>query len=242
MKRTPSSTRLKYAVACLLSLSTTVSATTVEGFWKNREGLSKFKDKSYYTAYQAFLKALESDPLNPEIQMNLARTFEANEEYDKAEKGYKGALQLLPVDSALRFQALFNLGGALAKQSKYSEALAAYQAALDMDPESREVKTNIELLWQQGSGEGQNQDKKDQKGDQKQKSDKGEGDDKDKNKEQKQGQEPKEEKKQPRPFQSQDLTPQDVQKILDEIKNQEQSIRAQEYEHNPKEAPRGKDW
>jgi Ca-activated chloride channel family protein len=228
----------------LFAVSTSASATTVGSFWRNREGLHKFNDKSYYPAYQAFLHALEEDPLNPELHLNLARTFEANEEYDKAEQGYRSALKLLPDNSPQRFEALFNLGNVLGKNKKVEEAYQAYQACLDMMPDSKEVKTNIELLSQNGGGGGESQDQnKDQKdGKDKQKKD-GEGQDKDqKDKPKPNDQDQKDQKKQPKPFESKDLTPQDVKKILDEIKNQEQAIRAQEYERNAKEAPRGKDW
>jgi Ca-activated chloride channel family protein len=226
----------------LLFFGHATSATTVQSYWRNREALHKFGDKSYYPAYQGFLKALEEDPLNPELHMNLARTFEANEEWEKAEKGYKSALKLVPEGSSLRFEALFNLAGSLGKQNKIDEALTAYQACLDMVPDSKEVKTNIELLFQNGGGQGQskNDDKKDQQGKDQQKKD-GEGQDKDQKKNPDQG-DKQDQKKQPKPFDSKDLTPQDVKKILDEIKNQEQAIRAQEYERNVKEAPKGKDW
>jgi tetratricopeptide (TPR) repeat protein len=216
------------------------SAETVRGYFLNREGVRKFADKAYYPAYQSFLKALEDDPLNPELHLNLARTFEVNEEFEKAERAYKSALKIIPENTALRFEALFNLAGVLGKQNKIDEALAAYQAALDMVPDSKEVKTNIELLWQQGGGQGQSQNK-DQK-DQKDKNQQQQKDGNDKDQKQPDQQDQKEQKKQPKPFESKELTPQDVKKILDEIKNQEQAIRAQEYEHNAKEAPRGKDW
>jgi Ca-activated chloride channel homolog len=226
-----------------------VSATTVQSYLRNREGVSKFKDKSYYPAYQSFLKALEEDPLNPELHLNLGLTFEANEEYEKSEQAYNGALKLIPPNSARRFEALFNLAGVLGKQSKIDEALGVYQAALDMYPESKEVKTNIELLWQQGQGggKGKNQDKKSQKGDNKDQQQEGDEKDQKQSQKDKDGQDQpdkqdQKEQKKSRPFQSQELTPQDVKKILDEIKNQEQSIRAQEYERHAKEAPRGKDW
>lgn len=214
-------------------------AATVKSYWRNRDGLRKFADKNYYGAYQSFLKALEEDPLDPALQMNLGRTFEENEEWDKAEAAYKGALKIIPEKSPEQFEALYNLAGVYAKESKIDEALNTYQAALEMNPESKEIKTNIELLWQgggKGKGQGQNKDKQQDK-DQKQ----GEGDNKDKQKQAKDYQDQKQEKK-PKPFQSQELTPQDVKNILDEIKNQEQSARAQEYERNAKDMPRAKDW
>jgi Ca-activated chloride channel homolog len=232
--------RILFALV-FFAVSSAASATTVGSFWRNREGVHKFNDKSYYPAYQAFLKALEEDPLNPELHLNLARAFEANEEYEKAEQAYRSALKILPENSPRRFEALFNLGGVLAKNKKLDEAVQAYQACLDIDPDSKEVKTNIELLWQNGGGgEGQDQNKDQKEGKDKQKKD-GEGQDKDQ-KDKPNPDDKQDQKKQPKPFESKDLTPQDVKKILDEIKNQEQAIRAQEYERNAKEAPRGKDW
>ena len=210
-------------------------ATTWDSFWRNREGVKKFGDEAYLPAHQAFLRALEDDPLNPRIHLNLALTYQANEEFEKAEQAYTAALKLIPEDSPLRFETFFNLGGVYGKQRKLDEALAAYQAALDINPDSKEVKTNIELLWQGGGGggKGQSKDKKDQKGGK-------DTDQKDGENKEKEYQSGKEQK--PRPFDSKELTPQDVKKILDEVKNQEQSIRAEEYERNTKEAPRGKDW
>jgi tetratricopeptide (TPR) repeat protein len=222
----------------------TAEAAPLRSYWHNREGVQKLEQKAYYPAYQTFLKALETDPLNPKIQLNLGRTFEANEEWDKAAATYKGALKLLENDPSLRFETLFNLGGVLAKQGKIDEALATYQECLDLNPESKEVKTNIELLWQGGGGQG-NQDQKDQKDQKDNKDGKGKPQPKDgqgQGDKPQEPQEPKNGKKQPRPFQSQDLSPQDVKKILDEIKNQEQSIRAQEYERNGKEQGNSKDW
>lgn len=224
-----------------LGVGRSTSAGELEAFFANRDGVKHLQGQSSQQAYQDFLRAIDQDPLNPVLQLNLARTFEANEDFVKAEQGYLSALSILPKDSKLYFETLFNLAGVLAKQQKIPEALAAYQRALEINPDSLEVKTNIELLWQQGGGgSGKNQNK-DQNKDQQQ--------DQDKNQQQKdqdsqKENEPKQEKKknQPKPFKSEELSPQDVKKILDEIKNQEQGIRAQDYERGAKESPRGKDW
>jgi tetratricopeptide (TPR) repeat protein len=220
-------------------ISIPASAATWPAYLHNRTGLKHLGDKAYYPAYQEFLKALESDPLNPDVQMNLGLTFEANEEYGKAEQAYRGALELVPEKSPLRFEALFNLAGALAKQKKIDAALAAYQACLEINPDSIEVKTNIELLWQggQGQGKGDQDDKNQKKGQDNKDQDQKRGRQSEKDQPE---QQPR--KQQPKPFQSQDLSKEDVKRILDEIKNQEQAIRAEEYQKGPKEAPRGKDW
>ncbi|MCB0407438.1 MAG: hypothetical protein KDD34_04480, partial [Bdellovibrionales bacterium] len=70
----------------------------------------------------------------------------------------------------------------------------------------------------------------------------GEGDPQKKDQNQ-QGQDNKEQqKKKPKPFDSKELTKDDVRKILEEIKNQEQKIRAEVYEGQGKDKPRDKDW
>lgn len=204
-------------------------ATSVGTYMRNREGVREFNKKSYFPAYQKFMKALEDDPLNPQIQLNLARTFEANEDYAKAEQAYRGALKVIPEKSELRFEALFNWAGTLAKLKRIDDALGAYQAALALEPDSLEVKTNIELLWQGGGGGGGDDKDKQQEG--------GEG----------KGDQPKDpqqqqQQKKPKPFNSQELSPEDVKRILDEIKNQEQNIRAQDYDKGQKDMPKGKDW
>lgn len=219
-------------VSVAVITSAPAGATTLEAFNLNREGLKKFEKKSYFPAYQDFLKALTSDPLNPELHLNLARALEANEEFAKAEKIYQGALQLLAKDSSLRFEALFNLAGTQAKLKKIDEALATYQSALELNPDSIETKTNIELLWQGGGGgEGENQEQNPQN----QGKSGGQGD------QQKDKPQPQQ-KKQPKPFESQHLSSEDVKRILDEIKNQEQSIRANEYDKSSKDSPKAKDW
>ena len=209
------------------------AGTSVTAYNRNREGIGSFNRKNYFQAYQKFTKALEDDPLNPQIQLNLGRVFEENEQFDKAEQTYRAAVQLLPKDSTLRFEALFNWAGTLAKLKRIDEALMAYQMALEMDPDSIEVKTNIELLWQGGGGgEGDSKDKKEQSKD-------------GKDKQHGQPEQPKDDKdqqKKPKPFESQELSPEDMKRILDEIKNQEQNIRAQDYEKGAREMPKDKDW
>lgn len=211
-------------------------SSTLRTYVLNREALGQFERKNFFSAYQKFTKALEEEPLNPELQLNLARTFQENEEDEKAEKAYRAALQLLPPGSPQRFEGLFNWAIILAKMKRIDDALAAYQLALELYPDSLEVKTNIELLFQGGGGGG-NGESQNQNQDQNQKGRPNKDQDP-----QQQPQENKDKSKQPKPFESQDLSKDDVKRILDEIKNQEQNIRAQEYEKGAREMPRAKDW
>lgn len=226
----------------LIGSASTAYGTSWHVYKSNNDGAKKILEKGFYGAYQKFLSALEEDPLNPIVQLNLGMAFEMNEEYDKAEQAYQAAAELAKDDPNFQFVANFNIGVVRGKKKDIDGALVAYQKALDLNPNSQEVKTNIELLIQNGGGGGEGGENQDQgKSGDKNKS-QGQGEKKDQQK----GNDPQYEqpkKPQPKPFESKELTPADVKKILDEIKNQEQSIRAQEYKKSKKESPRGgKDW
>lgn len=229
---------IRFALLFFILASASANAgTTLKSWQQNREGVKQFEKKNYYPAYQGFAKALEDDPLSWQVQMNLGLVFDANEEYEKAAKAYGGVLHIVPENSEPHFYALYNMGNSLAKQQKIDEALKAYQAALEIKPDSLETKNNIELLWQGGGGggKGDNKDKKENKD--------GQGNNQQQREDSLKNPPPDEKKKQqPKPFNSEDLSKDDVKRILDEIKNQEQSIRANEYEKGAKESAKGKDW
>ena len=126
------------------------------------------------------------------------------------------------------------------------EALDAYQKSLESNPNSIEAKQNIELLVAAGEGEGEGdgddkkpqdgKDKKDQKDQKDQKPKDGEGP--------KPPEPPKgpQGKPTPKPFKSDNLSQQDVGRILEELKQQEDKIREKMQREGAKEAPRDKDW
>jgi tetratricopeptide (TPR) repeat protein len=234
-----------HLIAALAFISLSSHATTWQSFSHNTKGVSYLLRKEYYRAHKEFMSALEDDPLNLTVQMNLGLNYEANEEHEKAEKTYLSILPLLPENSEYSFPAHFNLGVIQGVQRKIPAALASYQKALEMKPDSKEVKTNIELLWQGGQGEGDGKDQENQKDSKSGKQGRNGKDDKDQ-KDQKDQKQPNEsdnkQKKKPRPFQSQELKQEDVKRIMDELKNQEQNIRAQEYQKGAKEPANSKDW
>ncbi len=193
----------------------------------NNMGVEKLVAEEPQEAYRYFLESLAADPFNSAVRLNLGLSFEANEEFDKAAREYMSAFRHSKTDED-KFNALFNAGNAFGSSKKIGQALFVYQKALALKPYSKETKKNIELLWQKGGGGG------------------GEGkqppeDQKDNKEGMGQGQK-KKEKPKPKKFDSKNLSKSDVRKILEELKNQEQKIRAKEYEKGPKSAPKDKDW
>lgn len=217
-----------------------VTPSTIE---TNNEGILKYDSEDYYGSYQNFAETLAEEPFHPLIHLNIGLTYFANEENEKAFLSFTSALELAmqSKDEQHLFYALFNSAAMLSTNGEIDKALALYQRALEIRPGDKDVRENIEKIWQaqQGGGKGSDKDQKNKDKQDEQKD--GQGQD-----QQQQPQDPQDGqdkgKKKPKPFESKELSKDDVRKILDEIKNQEQKIRADIYEGKAKDSPKLKDW
>lgn len=233
-------------------------------YLKNRQALEAIEKKDLQDAQAKIIEALSTNPLDAKLHLNLGLTFELLAQPEKAKASYEQALKLAE-DSETLFAANFDLGQLAQKARKTDEALQFYQQALRFNPDSKETKINIELLIQQNedqqkkdqqqkdqSGQGQGQDQKNQQDPQDSKDPKNDPKDSKDQKEkqpepqqqqqqQQQAQKPKQEKQPPK-FKSEELTPGDAKKILGEIKQQEEKIRAEFNRKTVKEQPLEKDW
>lgn len=236
-------------------------------YQNNRAGVSAFDGQNYSEAIIDFGEALRREPLAGEIHYNLGLSFYQRQENPKALESFRLAIEYAR-DDETRFRAHFNTAVILTAEKKFEEALAHYQEALNAKPDSFETKINIEMLVAQKDQQDQkkeqdkkdqdkkdqdkdqkqkDQDKKDGKGEQEQKQDQEQGKGKQEQTEPDKGKEKQKkpgeyEKPKPQDFKSQELTPGDVNKILDEIKQQEQRIRAEFQRKETKERPREKPW
>jgi len=222
----------------LLSLnSSSAHAGELHGIIKNNEGVSRYDKGKPMDAYGFFTDALGDVPFAPEVQFNIGDTFLQMKDFDKAISQYKLAIRLAPGKSKreqeVRFRSLFNIAAVLASQNKVDEALETYQRALEIKPDSIETKTNMELLTQGGGGGGKgDKDSKDKK------DDGDSGQDQNKNPQNFSNKQ----KNEPQPYKGKDLSRQDVDRILDELKQQEEAIRAKDQHEGGKDAPPDKDW
>ena len=242
--------------------------TSVGALFKDQAASAFVKAERYEDALQLYIHMLEDEPNKPEIHSNIGVIMGQIQKPEDSLRSLQLALKLAEEqkNSRLIFALNFNLGVYYGAQKKIEEALQHYQAALNVNPTSKETKTNIELLIQAenkgGKGASQNKDQnKDSKGDQKDQNKDQNGDDKkDQQKDQKDGQndnkkddKDKEQKKeqserksspkyQPRPYQGDQLSEGDVKKILGELRNQEQKIRANFDKKEKKESGNEKDW
>jgi tetratricopeptide (TPR) repeat protein len=211
------------------------------GIRENNRAVGDLKSEKPVEALDGFSKALGDLPDDPTVHYNLGTSFQANKDAAKAASEYDVALTLNPAPE-LAFKINFNRALAYAELKKYDEALSAFQAALILKPDSKEVKKNIELLLQSGDGDGQSDNQQQKPNDK--------PDDKSKDPKQNQQQPNQQQQPQtgptpkptPRPFKSEQLSQQDVGRILEELKRQEDQIREKMQREGGKDAPRDKDW
>lgn len=216
-------------VSINLRIDYVMAVTPLNVIENNNDGVASLENEDPKQAYVLFLQALAEDPFNSLVRLNLGFVFEQGKEYQKAYQEYMSAYKYAKTDEE-KFAALFNAGNAMKEAKNYEVALKAYQDALALNPQSKEVKKNIELMWKGGGGGGgQNEKEQPQDGEQQQDS---------------QSPQDQQEKPKPKPkeFEGKELSESDVKKILEELKNQEQQIRAKEYDKEPKSVPKDKDW
>lgn len=193
--------------------------------YNNRSGVNELVQKKYSSSQNAFLKALESEPEDARLHLNLGIAYQAAKDNERAAKEFQAATRFAKSDE-LKFFGNFNSAQAIGAKN-VDLALRYYQQALSYKPDSRETKHNIELLLQGKSGGGGEGDDKDDKKD-------NSGEDKGQERTNKQSNEPQ-------PYKGKELTPQDVQNILEELKNQDQKVRAKE-NSSGKDRNLEKDW
>lgn len=229
----------------LLAGAQPAQASEFDGVLQNNKSVRDFKGERFVESLDGFTKSLSDLPDSPEVHFNIGNGFMANKDDAKALTEFDVALKMGP-SKELEYKIHFNRAIALATMKRTAEALDAYQQALRVKPDSVETKTNIELLMKQGDGDGEGEDEK--KNQDPSKDGKDQKDQKDQKNDpkdqQKQDQPPKgpTPKPTPKPFKSEQLSQQDVGRILEELKRQEDQIRERMQREGGREAPREKDW
>lgn len=233
-------------MAFVFGAATPARASKFDGVLRNNQSVREFKGERFVEALDGFTKSLSDLPDSPEVHFNIGNGFMANKDDAKALTEFDVALKLSP-SPELEYKIHFNRAIALATMKRTAEALDSYQRALKVKPDSLKTKTNIELLMKQGDGEGEGDDEnKNQDPNKNDKDQKNQKDPKNDPKDQPPKQDPPKSgptpKPTPKPFKSEQLTQQDVGRILEELKRQEDQIRDRMQREGSREAPREKDW
>ena len=117
--------------------------------------------KALSEAEQSLYRALEKEALNPILHFNLGIFLALKNEASVALKEWDFSLKHWKKHQLEeKFMTLFNQAFIKGLLNQKEEALSLYQKSLEIAPESLEVRTNIELLFQQNqSGSGGSSEK-----------------------------------------------------------------------------------
>ncbi len=206
--------------------------------FKNNSAVNSYNQEKLVESKTELEKLAVNNPKEASLHFNLGVVNEESKDLEKAISEYQASIRVAE-DEEVRFKANFNLARLYGEKKDTINALKHYQAALDIKPDSEEVKTNIELLFQNQGGGGDDSNEQQQSNQPDEQNQEGQQQaQQPQNQNQGQGKKPQA----PQQFKSQDLSQQDVRRILEELKRQEEQIRAKMNNQRSKETPVDKDW
>jgi len=110
---------------------------------KINEGNKKYHEENYDEALNKYQDALLDDPQHEIAHFNEGDANYKMEKFDKAIESYEKVLG--SKDLKLEQEAHFNIGNSYFKQDKLQESIEAYKKALNIDPNDKDAKYNLEL-------------------------------------------------------------------------------------------------
>ncbi len=183
-----------------------------------RRGNREYKAENFTEAEKNYRRALEEDSQSLKALYNLANALYKQGRYDEAANILDGISNLNIPDNR-RADVYHNLGNARLGNQQIQEGIEAYKNSLRLRPDDNDTRHNLamamRLLQEQEQQQQQDQDQE-QDGDNDQQQDQQQQDEQEQEQDQEQEQE-----SQPRPDQ---ISPEDAQRILDALNQQEQEI------------------
>ncbi|HAX61360.1 MAG TPA: hypothetical protein DCX95_02215 [Elusimicrobia bacterium] len=107
------------------------------------KGNSAYKKEKYEIALEKYKLAESEKPDLPETMFNLGNVYYKTGNYEDAIKNYEKAAY--SKDIFLQSKAYYNIGNALFRLGKFPEAIQLYKKALELNPDDKDAKFNIEF-------------------------------------------------------------------------------------------------
>ncbi len=214
-----------------------------------REANKELADNDFIDAEANFRRAISKSVENPVAPYNLGRAYYTKESYGEAFGSFKEAGERAD-EKPQKHKAFHNMGNVYMKQKDYPKAVEAYKEALRNDPTDEETRYNLalakELMKKDQENQQNNENNEDEEQQDQENQDQNEGDsqdnqedqenqqdgdsekednkegDGDKKQEQDRKPEEKDQPQQPRPNQ---LSPQQIQNLLQAMENEEKKVK-----------------
>ena len=126
------------------------------GFLKTTKSLSDeggklYENKQYQSSLDAYRKAQVKNPEDPAVRYNLAAPLYQLQNYQEASKQLEKAVANAKDNKELQAKALYNYGNTLYRLGNFEKAIESYKKALELNPEDKDAKYNLEFLQKQKS-------------------------------------------------------------------------------------------
>lgn len=243
-----------YLLACVLAIPAVHAAGKAESTRHERnyivDGNNLYRDKRFAEAEVAYRKALEENAMNEIARFNLAASLlRQGNATGETTKEAISILQGLARDAeniSIAEKSFYNMGNLAFNEQNYAQAIDNYKNALRRNPDNDHARENLRLAQkrlEEQQNQDQNQDQNQQNQDQNQDQDKNQDQNKNQDKndqnkdqnkdeqnkdqdQQQQQQQPKDQKQQPQQQQQGGISPENAQKILKTMENEENATRA----------------
>ena len=129
----------------------------------NYKGIKSLSKKDFMQAQKHFTQALEKKPYDSWSYLNLALSYDLSKNPNQALQNYEIVSSYLEKKSnSSVFYSYFNQGELYGRLNQLKKSLKNYQQALNFQYKEKEIKKNIELLFQDDQKQ-KNQDNQKQK-------------------------------------------------------------------------------
>lgn len=231
-------------LALLAGLSTLLGG---EAHRRTEKGNRLYLKGQQDPALSEYQKAQASIPEAPQLHYDIGNVLYRQENWAGAAEAYEHALGVAGPE--LSAAAAYNLGNALFHDEKYDEAVKAYTRALKGAPADGDAKHNLELALRALEQQKQQQkqppksDKQDQKKQDQPNQSPAQNDDKQQPKDEKGAQNQQKGQDQKRDQKAGGMTPEEAQKLLDRLNDQEkQNLKHERAKVGAGEHTPEKDW
>ena len=114
-----------------------------------KKGNENFQGKRYQSAIDAYRKVQVKNPDSPEVLYDLGTALYKVDTFQESSKNLETAAKAR--DPKLKAQSLYNYGNAQYRLGNFEKAIESYKKVLDIDPNDKDAKYNLEFLQKKKS-------------------------------------------------------------------------------------------
>src|SRR3989338_4862819 len=125
------------------------------GFLETTSGLNQkanklYEEKRYTSALESYRKAQIKNPEDPAVRYNLGTTLYQLDQFQEAETQLHQTLEKAKTKD-LKGAAWYNYGNTQYRLGQFDKSAEAYRKALDINPNDKDAKYNLEVLQKKKS-------------------------------------------------------------------------------------------